>query len=128
MRIKLDENLPQRLKPALQALSHDVDTVHDEGLLSQPDAVIVQASQRDGRVLFTLDIGLGDVRAYPPGTHAGIVIFRPQREGARGTTTPLNDATAATSTRRMAKRMEINSRNRARGGLHSWPFAQRRVA
>jgi hypothetical protein len=28
------------------------------------------------RVLISLDVGLGDIRAYPPGSHAGIVILR----------------------------------------------------
>jgi hypothetical protein len=27
-------------------------------------------------VLISLDVGLGDIRAYPPGSHAGIVILR----------------------------------------------------
>jgi hypothetical protein len=30
----------------------------------------------DRRLLLTLDRGLGDIRAYPPGTHAGIVMVR----------------------------------------------------
>lgn len=30
----------------------------------------------DGRLLVTLDRGLGDVRAYPPGTHGGVLVIR----------------------------------------------------
>ncbi len=47
MRIKLDENLPQRLEPALVSLGHDVDTVAREGL-----------------------------PRFPPGSHAGILVSR----------------------------------------------------
>ena len=30
-----------------------------------------------GRLVLTLDRGFGDVRSYPPGSHAGIVVLRP---------------------------------------------------
>ena len=30
----------------------------------------------------TLDRGMGDIRAYPPGSHAGIVVFRPESQTA----------------------------------------------
>ncbi|HLJ07790.1 MAG TPA: DUF5615 family PIN-like protein, partial [Acidimicrobiia bacterium] len=30
----------------------------------------------DGRFLITLDKGFGDIRAYPPGTHPGILVLR----------------------------------------------------
>jgi predicted nuclease of predicted toxin-antitoxin system len=36
MRLKLDENLSQRLKDILAPHAHDVDTVAEEGLASQP--------------------------------------------------------------------------------------------
>jgi hypothetical protein len=37
----------------------------------------------DGRLLLTLDRGLGDIRAYPPGTHAGIVVVRLTHQSPR---------------------------------------------
>lgn len=40
MRVKLDEGLSYRLKPTLQELGHDVDTVIDEGLTSEKDSIL----------------------------------------------------------------------------------------
>ncbi|MBI3241329.1 MAG: DUF5615 family PIN-like protein [Chloroflexi bacterium] len=76
MKLKLDEGLSYRLKPTLQELGHDVDTVVDEGLKSEDDAVLADIARQNERMLFTLDKGLGDVRQYAPGEHPGIVVFR----------------------------------------------------
>ena len=76
VKLKLDEGLSYRLKPTLQELGHDVDTVVDEGLKSEDDAVLADIARQNERVLFTLDRGLGDVRQYAPGEHPGVVVFR----------------------------------------------------
>jgi predicted nuclease of predicted toxin-antitoxin system len=47
-----------------------------EHLAGRPDADVVAASTAAERVLISLDVGMGDIRAYPPGSHAGIVILR----------------------------------------------------
>ena len=83
MRIKLDENLSRHLKADLSGLGHDVETVAEEGLLSQPDTVVATAARRVERMLFTLDVGFADLRKYPPGAHPGIVVFRPVVMGPR---------------------------------------------
>jgi hypothetical protein len=64
---------------------HDVDTVADEDLLSQPDPVIGRAAKDADRVLLTLDVEFADLRKYPPGTHPGIVLFRPACRSIRAT-------------------------------------------
>ena len=56
-------------------------TAADEGLLSQPDPVIAKAAKEEGRILLTLDIEFADLRKYPPGSHPGIILFRPQSLG-----------------------------------------------
>lgn len=76
MRIKLDENVPAELADELRASGHDADSVVSERLAGKPDDVIVAAAREAGRVLFTLDKGLGDVRRYPPARHEGVVLFR----------------------------------------------------
>jgi predicted nuclease of predicted toxin-antitoxin system len=81
MRLKLDENLSRILKDQIGALGHDVQTVADEGLLSQPDSRIVAEATTEGRMLLTLDVGLADARVHPPGSHAGIILFRPASLG-----------------------------------------------
>jgi len=77
VKLKLDENLPHGLADELTRLGHDVDTVLDEQLGGRKDPVIVQAATDDGRLLLTLDRGIGDIRSYPPGSHAGVVVLRP---------------------------------------------------
>lgn len=81
MKLKLDENLSRHLKPLLAASGHDVSTAEDEGLLSQPDPVIAKAAASEARMLLTLDVEFGDLRKYPPGSHPGVVLFRPQTLG-----------------------------------------------
>jgi predicted nuclease of predicted toxin-antitoxin system len=81
VRLKLDENLSRHLKQTLSALNHDVATVADEQLLSQPDTRIGAAAKAEQRILLTLDLEFGDLRKFPPGSHPGIILFRPQNFG-----------------------------------------------
>ncbi|MFW6034359.1 MAG: DUF5615 family PIN-like protein [bacterium] len=67
----------------LRTLNHDVDTVADEGLAGAVDAAVLAAAADEARLLLTLDRGLGDVRAYPPGTHAGVLVIRVDHQSPR---------------------------------------------
>ena len=77
MKFKLDENLPASSAAILETAGHDVDTVIGEGLTGALDPEVVAAATTAGRILISLDRGLGDIRRYPPGSHAGIVVLRP---------------------------------------------------
>jgi hypothetical protein len=44
----------------------------------------VAAATAAERVLISLDAGLADIRAHPPGSHAGIVVPRLMRAGLGG--------------------------------------------
>jgi predicted nuclease of predicted toxin-antitoxin system len=77
VRLKLDENLPHELAAALRGEGHDVHTVVDEQLAGESDPVIMAAATDEGRLLLTLDRGIGDLRRYPPGSHAGVLVLRP---------------------------------------------------
>ena len=81
MNLKLDENLSRHLKSGVAALGHEVQTAEEEGLLSQPDHVVFTACKREGRLRLTLDLDFSDIRKYPPGTHPGILLFRPKNNG-----------------------------------------------
>lgn len=81
MKLKLDENLSRHLKVELASLGHDVSTAAEEDLLSKPDVSIAAAAQAEGRMLLSLDLHFADIRRFPPGTHPGIVLFRPPRLG-----------------------------------------------
>jgi predicted nuclease of predicted toxin-antitoxin system len=76
-RLKLDENLSRRLKDEIAALGYDAVTAGDERLLGRSDIVIAEAARAEGRVLLTLDLEFADMRKHPPGSHPGIVLFRP---------------------------------------------------
>ena len=81
MRFKLDENLPSELTGDLAQLGHEAETVFDEGLAGAEDPVILAAASGEGRILLTLDIGIVNVRDYPPQSFSGIVLFRPETFG-----------------------------------------------
>ena len=76
MKIKLDENLPADLAIRLRQAGHDVVDVVEEGLGGEDDPPVLQAASHEGRILMTFDLDFADIRHYPPGSHAGIIVFR----------------------------------------------------
>lgn len=66
MKFKLDENLPVELLDDLRAAGHETESVPGERLTGAEDSVHLDHVRREGRVLLTMDKGIGDVRAYPP--------------------------------------------------------------
>ncbi len=68
--------MPRRAAAVLTGGGHDVETVPDEGLAGQPDATVFEAARSEDRMLVTLDRGFADIRRYPPGTHAGVLVLR----------------------------------------------------
>jgi predicted nuclease of predicted toxin-antitoxin system len=79
MRFKLDENMPGGVVPDLVAVGHDVHTCAQEGIAGIGDAAISAHASAETRVLISFDLDFADIRAYPPGTHAGIVVLRARR-------------------------------------------------
>lgn len=82
MRVKLDENLPVRIKAILQVRGHDVDTVPEEQLSGCPDASVWAAACAEGRMPITQDLDFSDARLFVPGSHAGVVLLRLREPGA----------------------------------------------
>ena len=76
MKFKLDENMPADLVTLAVEFGHDVDSVADEGLAGAVDQRVLAAAAEQRRLLLTFDLDFADVRRYPPGSHAGIVVFR----------------------------------------------------
>ena len=76
MKVKLDENITLDAVAVFRAAGHDVDTVPDEGLTGAADSAVWDACVGEGRMLVTFDLGFADVRAYPPSSHAGVVVLR----------------------------------------------------
>lgn len=81
MRIKLDENMPDRLVAVLTELGHDVDTVLSEQIAGQDDDVVWQAAQADSRFLVTQDLDFSNIKQFVPGTHFGLLLVRLPQPG-----------------------------------------------
>ena len=76
VKIKLDENLPDRLVSALSGFGHDVDTVYAEQLTGRVDDDVWNGAQAKKRFFVTQDLDFSDMRRYAPGTHAGLLLVR----------------------------------------------------
>jgi predicted nuclease of predicted toxin-antitoxin system len=90
---KLDENLPASSAAILAGAGRDVDSVVGEGLAVAPDSDVVAAATTAGRILISLDRGLGDIRAHPPGSHSGIVVLRLPDQSAATASKAITDLT-----------------------------------
>lgn len=77
---KLDENLPDRALTRLRARGHDVETALTERLSGAPDPAMLAACVAEDRILVTLDLDFSDIREYPPGSHRGIWVLRPDQQ------------------------------------------------
>jgi predicted nuclease of predicted toxin-antitoxin system len=76
LRFKIDENLPAEAAEILKSAGFDAHTVGDEDLAGAHDDTVAGASRSEDRILVTLDLDFANIRAYPPGEHAGIVVLR----------------------------------------------------
>ncbi len=83
MRFKTDENLPVEFAELLTQAGYEAVTVVSQGLQGKPDPVIVDACMREGRVLVTLDLGLADIRAYPPHQYPGFLVLRVRQQNKK---------------------------------------------
>lgn len=79
MRFKIDENLPVQVAEVLNSAGRDALTVHDQHLSGAGDDKIGRRIIEENRSLVTLDLGFGDIRAYPPQQYQGIVVLRAKR-------------------------------------------------
>ncbi len=80
MHIKLDEALSGSLARPLQDVGHSVATVRGQGWGGMKDAALWPLVDAENAFFITADKGFGDVRRFPPGTHTGILLLRPDRE------------------------------------------------
>ncbi len=76
MTVKIDEDLSGLLKPLLNAAGYVALTVNDQGWTGAPDHVLFPLVQMESECLITADAGFADIRAYPPGTHCGILLLQ----------------------------------------------------
>jgi len=82
-RLKVDEDLPRALAEMLNVHGHDALTVRDQGWRGFADDELWQGIQAEQRWLVTADKEFADLRLYPPGTHAGVILLRSAGESRR---------------------------------------------
>lgn len=80
MTVKLDEDLSASLAESLAAHGYQARTVPGQGWGGFKDPLLWPKVQAERIFFVTADKGFGDLRAYPPGSHAGILVLRPERE------------------------------------------------
>jgi predicted nuclease of predicted toxin-antitoxin system len=83
MRVKVDEDLPSASVQLLKQHGHDAVGVVEQGMGGASDSVLWRTVQEEQRFLVTADKGFGDLRFYPPGAHAGVLVLRPDQDGIR---------------------------------------------
>jgi predicted nuclease of predicted toxin-antitoxin system len=77
MKFKTDENMPLEAADDLRHAGHDALTVADQHLAGQPDVRVAEVCRTEARALLTLDLDFSDIRVFPPGDYAGIIVLRP---------------------------------------------------
>lgn len=80
LRFKLDENVPRKAAALLRDAGHDVRSALEQALGGSSDEKVLAACRNEARILVTLDLDFGDIRAYPPASHAGIWVLRPNAQ------------------------------------------------
>ena len=76
MKLKLDENMPAAMLALLREAGYDATSAVEEGLGGAGDPRIMAAACGEGCTLLTFDLDFADVRKFPVGSHAGVVVFR----------------------------------------------------
>lgn len=59
------------------------DTADQEHPSGSEDVVLFARCVLEERILVTLDLDFANIRAYPPGSQAGIVVLRSKSQGKR---------------------------------------------
>jgi predicted nuclease of predicted toxin-antitoxin system len=50
-------------------------------MLGRSDIELGSAAKNEGRMILTMDLEFADLRKFPPGSHPGVLLFRPRSMG-----------------------------------------------
>jgi predicted nuclease of predicted toxin-antitoxin system len=114
VRFKVDESVPVEAAALLRGAGHEADTVYDERLQGALDQRASEVCRAEGRALVTLDTDFADIRAYPPGEFAGILLLRPRLPAKRPTLALLTRVLPLLASEPLAGRLWIAEESRIR--------------
>ena len=83
MRVKVDEDLPRAAVQMLRDRGYEAVSVLEQQMGGWKDPALWQVVQAEERFLVTADKGFADIRFHAPGTHAGVLLLRPDQDGIR---------------------------------------------
>lgn len=83
MHIKVDEDIPPVAASWLRERGYGASTVVEQDMGGWKDPELWKAVQAQSHFLLTADKGFGDIRVYPPGSHRGVLLLRPDQDGIR---------------------------------------------
>ena len=66
---------------AVREVVPDTLTVIEEGLSGIVDPTLWEIAQKEHRFLITGDKAFANIKQYPPGTHSGVLLLRPDEDG-----------------------------------------------
>ncbi len=75
MQFFIDEDLPRSTGDLLRRYGHEAFDVREIGMRGAKDLQIARYAQNKGLCLVTGDFDFSDIRNYPPGQYAGIVVL-----------------------------------------------------
>ena len=76
MKLKLDENLDERLMIVIAAAGHDVSSVRAQNLRGEADERLFDICKKELRAMVTLDLDFSNVLRFPPKGGPGIIVLR----------------------------------------------------
>ena len=85
MRFIVDEDLPKSTCALLREYGHVAFDVRDIGFRGAKDSHIASYARSEGLCILTGDFDFSDVRNYPPGEYAGLVILKLPRTATAST-------------------------------------------
>ncbi len=80
MAVKLDESLSDMVGEVLTRAGYEVRSVRGQGWSGTKDSALWPLVQAEKVFFITADKGFGDMRAYAPGQHSGLLVLRTDTE------------------------------------------------
>lgn len=114
MKFKVDENLPEELSHLFRQAGWDSSTVAEQELGGAEDPEVARVSNSEQRVLVTFDRGFSNIKAYPPATHPGMIVFRLKSQDKRHVLAVAARLVATLATREICNELWIVQEDRIR--------------